>query len=263
MRFQPLAFLLPSLFLSSCAYEGVIVRKDSAPLPFYESVGVDGSYKLALRDSTGAVHSQLVTPEVFEGHAEGDYFNDLQPAPNTASAAAKGMAAAGSNAGTRALALGRGNLREMEKATQRKPTGACIARSRACSRVPAVHHALASAQRVTDASSSDRIESAKPGRDRSFLRRDECAGAAPAPAPQTASTAYVVAAKSPVAATPHAHVATAHRSRVESARDGRFQGEASGSVALGARAQERANSARSLGENPRAAALPVPPGFVC
>ncbi len=74
MRLVPLFFVLTAALLPGCANEGVIVSKDSAPLPFYGSLGVDGSYKLALRDSTGAVRSQLVTPEVFEGYAQGPIF---------------------------------------------------------------------------------------------------------------------------------------------------------------------------------------------
>lgn len=80
MRFYFSAFLLPALLLTSCANEGVIVRKDSSAMPFYHTLGIDGSYKLALRDNAGAVRSQLVTPEVYQGYAEGEYFNDLQPA---------------------------------------------------------------------------------------------------------------------------------------------------------------------------------------
>ena len=106
------SFILP-LFLASCAYEGVIVQKNSGPLPFYESIGVDGSYKLALRDSSGMVRSQLVTPEVFEGYTEGQYFNDLQPGPGEsgASAAAKGMASnTTGTGGGHAIGVGRGAI---------------------------------------------------------------------------------------------------------------------------------------------------------
>jgi len=95
MRFLSLVLPLSALFLSSCANQGVVVRKAAYPLPFYHSVGVDGSYKFALRDNAGAVRSQLVTPEVFEKYAEGDYFNDLQPgaARNEQTSAGKATAA--------------------------------------------------------------------------------------------------------------------------------------------------------------------------
>ena len=79
MRLHLTILLLLAIFLTSCANQGVIVRKDSSPLPFYESVGVDGSYTFFLRDTAGAVHRQIVTPEVFERYAVGEYFNDLQP----------------------------------------------------------------------------------------------------------------------------------------------------------------------------------------
>lgn len=69
------------LLLSSCAYEGVVVEKNTRPQPFYASLGIDGSYTFLLRDRAGVVHRQLVTPEVFERYAIGDYFNDLQPGP--------------------------------------------------------------------------------------------------------------------------------------------------------------------------------------
>lgn len=63
------------------AFDGVIVAKTAAPLPFYLSVGVDGSYKFLLRDRAGAIHSQLVTPEVFGAYRVGQYFNDLAAPP--------------------------------------------------------------------------------------------------------------------------------------------------------------------------------------
>lgn len=80
MRFHPVVNLFAFTFLTSCAHEGVIVRKDSTAQPFYQSVGVDGSYSFMLRDNAGSIHRQLVTPEVFERYALGQYFNDLQPA---------------------------------------------------------------------------------------------------------------------------------------------------------------------------------------
>ena len=53
MRFHFIIIPAVALLLTSCANEGVIVQKDTVPLPFYESLGVDGSYKLAVRDSSG------------------------------------------------------------------------------------------------------------------------------------------------------------------------------------------------------------------
>lgn len=77
--------LLPALFLASllggCAFEGVVVRKTAQALPFAYSTGTDASYKFTLRDRAGAVHSQLVSADVYYAYQVGDYFNDLAPAP--------------------------------------------------------------------------------------------------------------------------------------------------------------------------------------
>ncbi|HEV3410390.1 MAG TPA: hypothetical protein VG095_08850 [Chthoniobacterales bacterium] len=78
-------FLLPVLFfLTGCANEGVIVRKESGPMPMYHTLGMEGSYSFYLRDKAGAVHRQIVSPDVFARYTEGDYFNDLQPVPTRA-----------------------------------------------------------------------------------------------------------------------------------------------------------------------------------
>lgn len=90
---RPLLLIaLTSLFLG-CANEGVVVDKTAEPQPFYHSLGVEGSYALLLRDHSGSVHRQLVTPEVYERYAVGQYFNDLQPASaNPMPADSKSMA---------------------------------------------------------------------------------------------------------------------------------------------------------------------------
>lgn len=80
MRFYSILGLFLPLFFAGCASEGVIVRKDSGPLPFYETIGVDGSYAFILRDRAGSMHRQLVSAEVFDRYAVGQYFNDQQPA---------------------------------------------------------------------------------------------------------------------------------------------------------------------------------------
>jgi hypothetical protein len=82
MRFRLLSLSLAALILAGCAHEGVIVRKQSRPHPFYESLGVDGMYAFLLRDSSGAVHRQQVREDVFERYAEGDYFNDQKSGPS-------------------------------------------------------------------------------------------------------------------------------------------------------------------------------------
>ena len=73
--------LIAVSLLSGCAYEGVVVDKRSRPLPFPESLGVDGMYTFKLRNHAGEVHSQMVTAYVFYNYRVGDYFNDLQPPP--------------------------------------------------------------------------------------------------------------------------------------------------------------------------------------
>ena len=79
MRFRLLLSPLCAVLLGSCAYQGTIVQKDATPLPFDHSYGLNGSYAFLLRDNTGTVRRQIVTPEVYNQYAVGEYFNDLQP----------------------------------------------------------------------------------------------------------------------------------------------------------------------------------------
>ncbi|MDQ6861966.1 MAG: hypothetical protein M3032_12530, partial [Verrucomicrobiota bacterium] len=72
------------LLLTSCAYNGVIVRKESRPHPLYHSIGIEGVYSFIVRDTSGSLHRQMVTPAVYEMYAEGQTFNDLAPAPAAA-----------------------------------------------------------------------------------------------------------------------------------------------------------------------------------
>jgi hypothetical protein len=67
--------------LIACAYQGTIVQKAGRPLPFAYSLGIDASYKFALRDRLGHVRWQLVSAEVFNSYRIGDYFNDESPTP--------------------------------------------------------------------------------------------------------------------------------------------------------------------------------------
>ncbi len=78
MRFNLFIGLVSILILSSCAYEGTVVRKDFRELPFSESLGIEAIYHFELRDRAGQIHSQMVTPQVFAAYEVGDYFNDLQ-----------------------------------------------------------------------------------------------------------------------------------------------------------------------------------------
>ena len=79
---RPTFLLYPGIatLLAGCAIQGVIVKKNARPLPFIDSLGMDGIYKFKLRDQQGHIWSQMVTPEVFAQYQLGDYFNDLQPA---------------------------------------------------------------------------------------------------------------------------------------------------------------------------------------
>ncbi|PYK57316.1 MAG: hypothetical protein DME43_15510 [Verrucomicrobia bacterium] len=76
MRRQTFLFLVIAPLLIACAYQGTIVQKAAQPLPFAYSLGIDGSYKFALRDRLGHVRWQLVSAEVFHAYQVGDYFND-------------------------------------------------------------------------------------------------------------------------------------------------------------------------------------------
>jgi hypothetical protein len=67
--------------LIACAYQGTIVQKAGRPLPFAYSLGIDASYKFALRDRLGHVRWQLVPAEVFNSYRVGDYFNDADLVP--------------------------------------------------------------------------------------------------------------------------------------------------------------------------------------
>ena len=79
---RPFLFLLPlAALLGSCAYEGVVVAKDSKPHPMYLSQGIEGKYTFIVEDKSGARHRQMVTPEVFERYAIGQYFNDQETGP--------------------------------------------------------------------------------------------------------------------------------------------------------------------------------------
>lgn len=81
MRFTLVICLLAAIIYSGCAYQGTVVRKEFHPLPFYESLGLEGIYRFDLRDRSGQIHSQMVNATVFANFEVGDYFDDLQPAP--------------------------------------------------------------------------------------------------------------------------------------------------------------------------------------
>ena len=81
MRLQTFLFLYLGPLLIACAYQGTIVEKAGRPLPFAYSLGIDASFKFALRDHLGRVRWQLVSAEVFNSYRVGDYFDDESPMP--------------------------------------------------------------------------------------------------------------------------------------------------------------------------------------
>jgi hypothetical protein len=81
VRLQTFLFLCVAPLLIACAYQGKIVQKAGRPLPFAYSLGIDASYKFAVRDRVGRVRWQLVTAEVFNSYRLGDYFDDESATP--------------------------------------------------------------------------------------------------------------------------------------------------------------------------------------
>jgi len=81
VRLQTFLFLCLGPLLIACAYQGTIVQKASRPLPFAYSLGIDASFKFALRDHLGHIRWQLVSAEVFNSYRVGDYFDDESPTP--------------------------------------------------------------------------------------------------------------------------------------------------------------------------------------
>jgi len=81
VRLQTFLFLYLGPLLLACAYQGTIVEKAGRPLPFAYSLGIDASFKFALRDHLGRVRWQLVSAEVFNSYRVGDYFDGESPMP--------------------------------------------------------------------------------------------------------------------------------------------------------------------------------------
>jgi hypothetical protein len=82
MQRSILVCYLAAALIPGCAYQGVIVEKRFRPLPFSCSLGMDAIYNFQLRDSTGHIYSQMVTPDVFASYRVGDFFNDLAAPPS-------------------------------------------------------------------------------------------------------------------------------------------------------------------------------------
>ncbi len=74
----------------SWAARGVVVNKTFRSNPLAHSPGVDGIYRLELRDSDGKVRRQMVTREIYLAYEVGDRFNELEsPRSHQARLAAK------------------------------------------------------------------------------------------------------------------------------------------------------------------------------
>lgn len=76
MLHHSLLLLTLSAFLSSGGLHGVVVKKTFKPLPLSHSLGVDGIYRLELRDQENKVHRQMVSREIFALYDVGDDFDD-------------------------------------------------------------------------------------------------------------------------------------------------------------------------------------------
>ena len=89
-NFLPLAFSIllcgsvaqGSPFGSWSAH-GVVVKKTFRSTPLTHSLGVDGIYKLELRDKDNKIRRQMVTRDVFLAYQIGDEFNDLEAPRNS------------------------------------------------------------------------------------------------------------------------------------------------------------------------------------
>ena len=68
---------------------GVVINKTFRSMPLTHSLGVDGIYKLELRDKNNRVRRQMVTRAVFLAHEIGDVFDELAASPKPRIAEAK------------------------------------------------------------------------------------------------------------------------------------------------------------------------------
>ncbi len=66
------------------AVHGVIVNKTYRSTPCSHSLGVDGIYKLEVRDEQNKVHRQMVTRDLFLAYEIGDHFEPNGAPPTVA-----------------------------------------------------------------------------------------------------------------------------------------------------------------------------------
>lgn len=67
----------------SWSAHGVVVNKTFRSTPLSHSLGVEGIYKLELRDKDNKIRRQMVTRKVFLAYQIGDEFNDLEAPRNS------------------------------------------------------------------------------------------------------------------------------------------------------------------------------------
>lgn len=75
------SFLMLALgaFLGGGSLHGVVVNKIFKPLPLSHSLGMEGIYRLELRDQANKVHRQMVSREIFALYEVGDEFDESVP----------------------------------------------------------------------------------------------------------------------------------------------------------------------------------------
>lgn len=76
---QSLLLLTLTAFLGGGSIHGVVVNKTFKPLPVAHSLGMDGIYRLELREADQTVHRQMVSRAVFLAYEIGDEFDDRVP----------------------------------------------------------------------------------------------------------------------------------------------------------------------------------------
>lgn len=73
---QSLLLFTLSAFLGGGNVHGVVVNKTFKPIPGTHSLGVDGIYRLELREADQTVYRQMVSRAVFLAYEIGDEFDD-------------------------------------------------------------------------------------------------------------------------------------------------------------------------------------------
>ncbi|MDQ3199579.1 MAG: hypothetical protein M3Q46_10445 [Verrucomicrobiota bacterium] len=91
MRWKNLPLVIIALFFCSLtqaapfgswAARGMVVKKTFRATPLSHSLGVEGIYRLELRDAKNRLRRQMVTRAVYLAYEIGDDFNELVPPPS-------------------------------------------------------------------------------------------------------------------------------------------------------------------------------------